>query len=302
MPASHPRTRILRSRSETTDLLMARRTPHPLLRPYVRDLCGYSEKTPGLLQRREFPGPQIVVVLELGPPIRVSEAGELGPGSRHAGGFAAGICDRFTLTAHDGFQCGVQLDLTPGGARRFFGIPMSELAGRAVSLRDLLPTRYRDLDERLAELPSWDARLDQVETLLLERLQEADVATQITDFAQRRIEACGGAIEMGALARELGYSRKHVIHLFREHVGVTPKLLARIIRFDRLMQYLRSGRTGRWSELALAFGYYDQSHLVRDVQQFTGTTPTAARASLVALEERPDGDVNSIQAEGRPGA
>jgi AraC-like DNA-binding protein len=87
------------------------------------------------------------------------------------------------------------------------------------------------------------------------------------------------------LARELGYSQKHVIHLFREHVGVPPKLLARIVRFERLMRCLRAGTVESWSELALRFGYYDQSHMVHDVRRFTGATPTEARALLA---ESPD--------------
>ena len=102
-------------------------------------------------------------------------------------------------------------------------------------------------------------------------------------WAYREIERHGGAIDVRGLARELGYSQKHVIALFRDHVGLPPKLLARIVRFDRLMTHLRGGGTGTWADLAATFGYYDQSHLVRDVRQFTGSTPTAARASLTDI-------------------
>jgi len=107
----------------------------------------------------------------------------------------------------------------------------------------------------------------------------------VVSWALRYIETCGGAVDMRTLARELGYSHKHVIHLFRDHVGIPPKLLARIVRFDRLIGSLRRGAPESWSELALTFGYYDQSHLVRDVRQFTGTTPTEARTMLA---ESPD--------------
>ena len=93
----------------------------------------------------------------------------------------------------------------------------------------------------------------------------------------RRIEETGGAVEMRALARELGYSRKHVITLFRDHVGLPPKLLARIVRFDGLLRQLRTGAATSWADLALDCGYYDQAHLVREVRRFTGLTPTEAR-------------------------
>jgi methylphosphotriester-DNA--protein-cysteine methyltransferase len=54
--------------------------------------------------------------------------------------------------------------------------------------------------------------------------------------------------------------------MFRDQVGVAPKLYARIIRFNRVMQHLRHGGHGTWADLALEFGYYDQAHLVRDVR------------------------------------
>jgi AraC-like DNA-binding protein len=86
---------------------------------------------------------------------------------------------------------------------------------------------------------------------------------------------------MGALARELNCRRKHLISLFRDQVGIPPKLLARLVRFDNVMRRARASASTPWAELALEHGYYDQAHLVRDVRRFTGLTPTRARASFV---------------------
>ncbi|HTF32906.1 MAG TPA: helix-turn-helix domain-containing protein [Myxococcota bacterium] len=276
---------VVRAQSDAGHIEFARREPPPGLQPYIRDVCGYTERTGAPLQRREFPGPQVVVIIEFAPPIHVFEAGCTQRSARYPGGFAAGITDQFTLTQHDGFQRGLQINLTPIGARRFFGLPLSELAGRAVSIRDLLPPEHRSLAEQLEALPDWEARFDCFEELLAQRIAGSDLRSELVSWALRYIEASGGAADMRTLARELGYSQKHVIHLFRDHVGVPPKLLARIVRFDRLIGSLRRGAPESWSELALAFGYYDQSHLVRDVRQFTGTTPTEARAMLA---ESPD--------------
>ena len=60
-------------------------------------------------------------------------------------------------------------------------------------------------------------------------------------------------------------------------MGLPPKLLARIVRFDRLLRQLRTGAAMSWADLALECGYYDQAHLVREVRRFTGVTPTEAR-------------------------
>ncbi|XXX76922.1 helix-turn-helix domain-containing protein [Sorangium sp. So ce134] len=281
MQALAQRARIARGTSGESRWEIATRPPAPRLRPYIRDYCGYTEQAPGALRRVEFPMPQVVVIIEFGPPLRVFDAGSDRRHALYPGGFVAGLGETFTITEHDGLQRGLQVNLTPIGARVFFGVPMAELTGRVISARDLLPRKHACLTERLEELPTWDARFDLIERALGERVEEARHALGVVPWALRRIEERGGAVDMRALARELGYSHKHVIDLFREHVGVPPKLLARLVRFDRLVQHLKAGASGTWAELAQRFGYYDQAHLARDVKQFTGTTPTRARAALI---------------------
>ena len=287
LSGSTPRARITRGELGGSRWEIATRPPTPRLRAHVRDLLGYVEAAAGKLRRRELPGPQVALLLEFGAPIRIFAAGSDRLVSRYPGGFVAGMQDSFTLTEHDGAQSGLQVNLTPIGARLFFGVPMTELTGRVVGLRDLLPKEHQNLTTRLEELPSWDARFDLVERILVERLAEESLQIKVVAWAFRRIEASGGAIDVGALAREMGYSPKHVIDLFREHVGVAPKLLARIVRFDRLIQLIKAGASRLWVDLAIEAGYYDQAHLVRDVKQFAGTTPTDARAELVDLAGLP---------------
>jgi AraC-like DNA-binding protein len=294
MPAPPPRAQVVFGRTEATRWEMARRLPAPHLRAYVRDLCGYTEHTPGGIRRREFPGAQVVVIFEFGPPVRISQPGPSHRVWRFPGGFVAGLDGVYAETEHDGFQHGLQVNMTPVGARLFLGLPMSELTGRIVSLRDLLPREHRSLSERLAELPTWDARIDLVERLIETRISSSRTEVDVVSWAYRRIDESGGALDMRTLTRELGYSQKHVIRMFHEHVGVAPKLLARIVRFERLIQHLREGSAGTWADLALEFGYYDQSHLSRDVKEFTGATPTEARGMIVDFSAL-SADVNFIQ-------
>jgi AraC-like DNA-binding protein len=281
MTAPLPRAEIVFGHTDTTRWEIARRPPAPHLRAYVRDLCGYTEHTPGGVRRREFPGAQVVVVFEFGPPVRIAQPGPSNRAGSFPGGFVAGLDGVYAETEHDGFQRGLQVNMTPVGARLFLGLPMSELAGRVVSLRDLLPREHRSLSFRMAELPTWDARIDLAEQVIEQRIAASRCEVGVVSWAYRRIEASGGALDMRTLTRELGYSQKHVIRMFHEHVGIAPKLLARIVRFECLIQHLRHGGLGTWADLALEFGYYDQSHLARDVKEFTGATPTEARGMIV---------------------
>lgn len=271
-------TRMLRGQVDGSRWEMALRPPAQSLRPHVLgEYVGYTEWTAGPSRRRELPSPAVVMVFEFGPPIRVYEGDDRRRCSSNRGGFVGGIGDEAVLCEHDGYQQGIQVNLTAIGARLLFGLPMSEVSGRIVSIRDLLPPRHRGLGERLQDLAAWDDRFDLLDAVLAERIAGARTETSVVSWGVRRIEETGGTIEMRALARELGYSRKHVIAMFRDQVGIPPKLLARIVRFDRLVRHLRRGGGGTWADLALEFGYYDQAHLVRDVRQFTGITPSEVR-------------------------
>ena len=265
---------------------MASREPCALLRPYVRSLVGFDEFTPRAQTRRQFPEPFVVVIIEFGEPLRVTLGADERNATRHELGFVAGLGDVFADAEHEGRQRGVQVDLSAAGARRLFGIPLSQIAGRIVALRDLLPADARHLADQLDAAPDWPSRLDRVEALLSRHILSARVDTARVDWAVARIEATGGLLEVGSLARELGCSRKHLIALFHDQVGVAPKLLASLVRFERVMRGACDAGSICWAGLALAHGYCDQSHLVRDVRRFTGLTPTQARSSFSAHPDR----------------
>ncbi len=90
----HGRAQIVHGESAGSRWEVATRAPAPALRAYVRDFMGYSEDTGGLLRRTELPGPQVVVIFEFGPPIRIYDGGETPRAARYPGGFVAGLSDR----------------------------------------------------------------------------------------------------------------------------------------------------------------------------------------------------------------
>jgi AraC-like DNA-binding protein len=86
-----------------------------------------------------------------------------------------------------------------------------------------------------------------------------------------RLRASGGTVRVDSLAAEIGCSRRHLAAGFREQVGVSPKLLGRILRFQRAVALVGAGPG--WAEIAARCGYYDQAHMVRDFHQFAGASP-----------------------------
>jgi AraC-like DNA-binding protein len=254
--------------------------PDPRLGGCVRGYCGYDETTPGPMRRRELPTSRVVLILDLGPTLRILDLARETPLFAHAGGFVAGLDDAPTLTETPGTMRGVQVDLTPIGARRLFGVPMSQLAGRTVAIEDLLGAAGRELIGRVADARGWAARFAVIDAWLLRRLaREGDPAVE---HAWGVLFASGGRAPIASLAKDLGWSHRRLIARFRDQVGMAPKQLARVIRFEGLLEALRHGRGApRWTELALDHGYYDQAHLIREVRALTGETPTELHARLL---------------------
>jgi len=113
------------------------------------------------------------------------------------------------------------------------------------------------------------------------RLAAAAPAGQLLALrAVAELEASGGALRVETLADSLGVSRQYLAAQFRDHVGLSPKLFARICRFRSARAAAlvtapdHAGPHGHdWATLALDSGYFDQSHLIRDFQDFTGASP-----------------------------
>lgn len=246
-------------------------TPDARLRGGVLSYTGYVERANAPVRRLEVPFAGIPMIVSFGPSILVD-------GVRHRS-FVAGLDDRATVTEYTGDQRGIQVNFTPLGARRLLGLPMDELARRVVALEDVLGGG--DVVERLHDAPGWHARFALLDDLLLGRMHAAAPVDARLQLAWTRLRASDGAVEIGALAREVGWSRRHLAARFRSEVGLAPKTVARVLRFDRVTRTLRANGGAGLADLAYACGYADQAHLNRDFREFAGTTPTAYAASLL---------------------
>jgi len=248
------------------------RLPHAALNGLVEGYFGYSERTGFPLRRLEIPIPGAVVIFQLGPPIRIghSPRDPSGP-SKLRGDFVGGICDRCVVTETSGEQAGVQVNLTPIGAYMLLQTPLEALANRTADLDDVLGPTGRVLAARLREAPDWESRFRMLDAAIAARVAEARAPSPGFVWAWRRLAAAGGALRVGMLAEELGWSRRRLAAEFREQAGVPAKTVARLIRFRRVASLVGSVP---FAEAAYACGYYDQAHLNRDFADFAASTPT----------------------------
>lgn len=246
------------------------------LRHAVHSIVGYDERIARGLCRVELPRPKFVMIVELGPALRIAKA-DTQAGQPVSGGFAAGLQLTPTPTEHDGWQRCIQIDVAPSQANALLGHPASEFTDRVVSMSDLLGSD--ELAERLAELSSWSERFAELERWLRDRLAAAADPDPRVEWAERRLRETRGQISVRSLWRELGISERYFTRLFGETIGVTPGRFARLCRFDTLLERL-AGSENPLAEIALDVGYYDQSHMARDVRSFAAMAPAGLKTAL----------------------
>ena len=253
--------------------------PHPALRDVVLRYEGYEERAAGPVIFRELPCTYVPIIIDL-------DAGWTVAHRQHAvplqlGSFVAGVTDGPVLVRHGGSARCLQVDLTPLGARRLVGLPMSELANQSVPIDAVLGRFGRDLVQQVGEAADWATRFALIDKAFRARLAEAPPVDPGVAWSLSQIVASDGAAAIGDLADELGWSHRRLIARYRDTVGLPPKLVARIVRFEHLTARLTSDPAIDWATAATTCGYFDQAHLAREVRELADITPTELRAATV---------------------
>ena len=245
--------------------------------PFVRQINAYAEHNTLFARRRELPSGAAVLIFNLGPELRIEHPLDTHTTFEGGSGFYTGPSATYAVSETDGAQESAQVLLTLPGARRLLGRPLGEVGDRLIAPDDLLgKTTAREIAGRLMDAGSHDRRLAVLEGMLARHFAKDGVAPpRDLEWAWQRLEASAGRIRIGALASELDCSRKHLTMRFRHEFGMPPKLVARILRFGRVMRLLRRELTPNWAELAARGGYADQAHLAREIHEFTGNPPAA---------------------------
>ncbi|WP_329389331.1 AraC family transcriptional regulator [Streptomyces sp. NBC_01351] len=254
----------------------------PHLRPIVHSYAGYWDAAATPFRVRVVPTGRAVVVISLGEPFaQVRRLGDASPGSQVTGSLAVGLEDGPRVCDHPGGQEAIRLELTPLGAYRLFAVPMGELTNRAVELRDVLGPGAGVLVEQLAATGDWGARFDLLDLALSARLERGPLPAPEVGHAWHLLSRAGGAIPVGRIAAEVGWSQGYLIRRFTEQVGLTPKMSARVLRFHRAVRLLtREGASP--TQVTAACGFYDQAHLNREFRALAGTTPGRMASARVA--------------------
>jgi len=161
----------------------------------------------------------------------------------------------------------------PGGTLPFFPVPPGELTNRIAPLADVAGALDRELSRRPYDARGLPEKIAIVESLLLRQMSAKEEKGASLQNAISEIVNSGGQISVDRLASDLGISGRQLERRFLSEVGLGPKLLCRILRFQQVFRAVER-EDKNWAGIAADCGYYDQAHLIRDFRQFAGQTPS----------------------------
>ncbi len=163
-------------------------------------------------------------------------------------------------------------------------MPAREIWDTSVELSELIGPKGDGLWERVQAATTWESRVHAVNSTL-DPGTEDRVAPEL-ERAWNLLVASAGRMSVSSVAREVGWTRQHLTRCFTNEFGMAPKLAARVFRFNKAFKlFERRPPTMQPADIALACGYYDQSHMINDFVEFGGAPPGRIR----------DGEVTNLQ-------
>jgi AraC-like DNA-binding protein len=254
--------------------------PSTLLAQHVETLwyCDGHRVVNGT-QRALLPDGRFQLVISLAESPISALIDPMGDGGRLAPSLLIGIRSRFNIidTAKLGSAMGVVFK--PGGARAFLNMPADAFHDKNVSLDLIWGAMVRNLRDRLRSANDPAEKFRVLEAALLEHLNERLHLNTAVRYALQEFRRTPGIPRIRELALEAGVSRRRFSQLFREQIGLTPKLYCRLQRFQNTLKLIASGPSVDWAQLALAAGYCDQAHLSHEFHDFSGISPSTYLAS-----------------------
>jgi AraC-like DNA-binding protein len=169
--------------------------------------------------------------------------------------------------------CMFVIRFMPGGGFPFFKIPVYEINDTVIDADYIFGDRINSLREQLLEAASVPEKFLITENWLkkigiFDRQGEAIVAHAVKEIAQSP-----SLLSLSEIADKSGYSQKQFIHIFKTHLGLTPKTYQRIVRFNKVLAEIEKTKTVHWTQLCYDLGYHDQAHFIKEFNHFAGLNP-----------------------------
>ncbi len=188
--------------------------------------------------------------------------------------FLVGIQSNPTTIASTATDTGtIGVELTPKGLYHLFKLSMHEITNRMVSFEEVFGPQGARLQTMVGDAEDPQQKIVLLQTALTHLLQQNEKEYALLDHTLDLLAQAHGMMRVQELAAHLGYTKRYLDMLFQEHVGVSPKSLASILRFQEMYQVWMQHKSPTFFSNHWPAYYYDQSHFIKEFKRFTGFTP-----------------------------
>jgi len=226
--------------------------------------------SPARLKERVFPDGCIELIFHYGDLYRKynhNNQAELQPRS-----FVHGQLKKFMELEATGKTGIFSVRFQPAGLHPFVHSEVNRFTGITVPISEIWPITGTTLETKIISAESHQERIDIIEQFLLAHFITRNSYDDIA-YCVGKIVDHAGNISIDELAGLLHTGTRSLERKFTATVGLSPKLLARIIRFNQTLQRIEARDFSNFTCVAYEGGFYDQAHFIKDFKQLTGLNP-----------------------------
>jgi AraC-like DNA-binding protein len=275
--------------------------PAPPLDRFVELVTYYADYHPAHTKERLLPDGAVEIIVDLtDDPKRLYDRGDFSRSTEFRRAWISGMRRGWIVIEAAPASSMAVIRFRPGGAYPFLKFEVAGITDTVEQLDTVLREAAASLRDRILEAPTVPLKMAAVDAWLVERANGSLEPHPVVEYLAGRLFAPAG-IRIADVVAEVGYSQRHVLELFRRWVGLPPKTYGRLRRFQQVLSWvtrtsdvsdahaaaeLRTAPPAEpdWADVAASFGYFDQSHLIRDFNEFAGLTPRTYVASFRGLE------------------
>jgi AraC-like DNA-binding protein len=170
---------------------------------------------------------------------------------------------------------GLIIRFKPAALSQLLKLSLNEITDSAVSVYDLKDKEYRSFTEKITGLNNVLSCIQAIEEFFLEKSSRSDIQLLDIDHATEYVQENMGNITVCDIADKLNISIRSLERKFMQYTGLTPKQFAKIVRLNSILNRINSGDPCKSIDIAYQFGYFDQTHFIKDFKSFTGEIPSA---------------------------
>jgi AraC-like DNA-binding protein len=163
----------------------------------------------------------------------------------------------------------------PGALYHFTKLSLTEIADENADAESIFSREMKLLNDRLSGIPDFKTMVEQVEEFLLKSLRDSNTESDSVDAVAKILLQKPDRYSMAWLAKESCFSQRQFERKFSQRIGVSPKMFARISRFDKAFRLKDKNPKMDWLRIAMEMGYHDYQHLVKDFKDFAESLPAA---------------------------